>query len=201
MLLCSGSGSHHTGSGLGGTTGSSHHVVSSHHHTSSVPSGTSPSQGSGTGPPSTVSGGQQHHGYTATPNNSAIHHNNSHHGHGHHGHGPVTQAQAMSQAQAAHQAVSQALSHAESGTGSTIHPTPQSQPVEFNHAINYVNKIKVTKYPHCKCVREQDTFCTYQPNTWIQKIQLSCVRCYQWTMASSLLFIFINILLFVKWTK
>ncbi|XP_069703690.1 paired amphipathic helix protein Sin3a isoform X2 [Periplaneta americana] len=140
--LHSGSGSHHTGSGLGGTTGSSHHVVSSHHHTSSVPSGTSPSQGSGTGPPSTVSGGQQHHGYTATPNNSAIHHNNSHHGHGHHGHGPVTQAQAMSQAQAAHQAVSQALSHAESGTGSTIHPTPQSQPVEFNHAINYVNKIK-----------------------------------------------------------
>ncbi|XP_018902629.1 paired amphipathic helix protein Sin3a [Bemisia tabaci] len=37
----------------------------------------------------------------------------------------------------AHQAVSQALSHVESG-----HPTPQNQPVEFNHAINYVNKIK-----------------------------------------------------------
>jgi paired amphipathic helix protein Sin3a len=38
--------------------------------------------------------------------------------------------------------VSQALSHAESGATGAIHPTPQSQPVEFNHAINYVNKIK-----------------------------------------------------------
>jgi histone deacetylase complex regulatory component SIN3 len=40
--------------------------------------------------------------------------------------------------------VSQALSHAESGAAGAIHPTPQSQPVEFNHAINYVNKIKVS---------------------------------------------------------
>lgn len=39
----------------------------------------------------------------------------------------------------AHQAVSQALSHVDSSQP----PTPQSQPVEFNHAINYVNKIKV----------------------------------------------------------
>ncbi|KAG8324934.1 Paired amphipathic helix protein Sin3a [Homalodisca vitripennis] len=38
----------------------------------------------------------------------------------------------------AHQAVSQALSHVESSQT----PSPQSQPVEFNHAINYVNKIK-----------------------------------------------------------
>lgn len=34
-----------------------------------------------------------------------------------------------------------AVSHALSNVDST-HPTPQSQPVEFNHAINYVNKIK-----------------------------------------------------------
>lgn len=46
----------------------------------------------------------------------------------------------MSQAQAAQQAVSQALSHVETG----IHHPPQNQPVEFNHAINYVNKIKVS---------------------------------------------------------
>nr|CAD7400897.1 unnamed protein product [Timema poppensis] len=49
-----------------------------------------------------------------TPNHlTNSHHNNSH-----------------------HHALSQALAHAEA------HPTPQSQPVEFNHAINYVNKIK-----------------------------------------------------------
>ncbi|PSN32659.1 hypothetical protein C0J52_12290 [Blattella germanica] len=141
QTLHSGSASHHASSGLGGSTASSHHV-SSHHHSSSVPSGTSPSPGSGTGPPSSVPSGQQHHGYSSTPNNSALHHNNSHHGLAHHGHGSVSQVQAMSQAQAAHQAVSQALSHAESGAGGAIHPTPQSQPVEFNHAINYVNKIK-----------------------------------------------------------
>ncbi|XP_063217594.1 paired amphipathic helix protein Sin3b isoform X4 [Bacillus rossius redtenbacheri] len=61
-----------------------------------------------------------------TPNNvgnSHAHHNNSHH-------------HALAQA---HQAVSQALSSMESGVP---HATPQSQPVEFNHAINYVNKIK-----------------------------------------------------------
>ncbi|XP_054279983.1 paired amphipathic helix protein Sin3b isoform X2 [Macrosteles quadrilineatus] len=38
----------------------------------------------------------------------------------------------------AHQAVSQALSHVDNAQP----PTPSSQPVEFNHAINYVNKIK-----------------------------------------------------------
>lgn len=43
-------------------------------------------------------------------------------------------AQAVSQA---HQAVSQGLPH-----GETIPHSTQSQPVEFNHAINYVNKIK-----------------------------------------------------------
>ena len=134
--------SHHSGSGVGGSTGSSHHV-------SSHPSGTSPSSGSGTGTVSSVSGGQQQHGYPPTPNNSAVHHNNSHHAHSHHSHGPVTQAQAISQAQAAHQAVSQALSHAESGATGAIHPTPQSQPVEFNHAINYVNKIKVSLFLCC----------------------------------------------------
>lgn len=136
IFTFSGSSTHHSSSNLSGPTGSSHHVVSS------VSSGTSPSSGSGTGSLPAVSGGQQHHGYPPTPNNSAIHHNNSHHGHSHHGHGPVTQA--LSQTQAAHQAVSQALSHAESGAGGAIHPTPQSQPVEFNHAINYVNKIKVS---------------------------------------------------------
>lgn len=136
VVAFSGSSSHQSGSGLGGSTGSTHHVVSS------VPSGgTSSSPGSGAGSLSAVTSGQQHHGYPATPNNASIHHNNSHHGHSHGGHGPVTQSQAMSQA--AHQAVSQALSHAEAGTGGAIHPTPQSQPVEFNHAINYVNKIKV----------------------------------------------------------
>ncbi len=40
----------------------------------------------------------------------------------------------------AHQAVSQALIHVESGMANQ--PIPQNQPVEFNHAINYVNKIK-----------------------------------------------------------
>lgn len=39
------------------------------------------------------------------------------------------------------QAVSQALSQADGV--STGGQTQQSQPVEFNHAINYVNKIKV----------------------------------------------------------
>lgn len=39
--------------------------------------------------------------------------------------------------QQAHLAVSHALNSVDS-----THPTPQSQPVEFNHAINYVNKIK-----------------------------------------------------------
>lgn len=43
---------------------------------------------------------------------------------------------AISQAQA-HQAVTQALIQVESG-----HTSPHNQPVEFNHAINYVNKIK-----------------------------------------------------------
>lgn len=47
----------------------------------------------------------------------------------------------MSTAQA--QAVSQALSQADGV--STGGQTQQSQPVEFNHAINYVNKIKVRK--------------------------------------------------------
>lgn len=42
------------------------------------------------------------------------------------------------------QAVSQALSQAVDGV-STGGQTQQSQPVEFNHAINYVNKIKVRK--------------------------------------------------------
>jgi hypothetical protein len=45
--------------------------------------------------------------------------------------------------------VSQALSHVESGAAGAIHPTPQSQPVEFNHAINYVNKIKVSWFLFC----------------------------------------------------
>lgn len=40
----------------------------------------------------------------------------------------------------AHQAVSQALIQVESGL--VNQPIPQNQPVEFNHAINYVNKIK-----------------------------------------------------------
>lgn len=39
------------------------------------------------------------------------------------------------------QAVSQALNQADGV--STGGQTQQSQPVEFNHAINYVNKIKV----------------------------------------------------------
>lgn len=41
------------------------------------------------------------------------------------------------------QAVSQALSQADGV--STGGQTQQSQPVEFNHAINYVNKIKVSE--------------------------------------------------------
>ncbi|XP_065206279.1 paired amphipathic helix protein Sin3b-like [Planococcus citri] len=40
----------------------------------------------------------------------------------------------------AHQAVTQALIQVESGMANQ--PVPQNQPVEFNHAINYVNKIK-----------------------------------------------------------
>lgn len=49
----------------------------------------------------------------------------------------------MSPAQAQAQAVSQALSHVETGI---VHHPPQNQPVEFNHAINYVNKIKVSHF-------------------------------------------------------
>lgn len=41
------------------------------------------------------------------------------------------------------QAVSQALSQAQDGVPNSGQ-TQQSQPVEFNHAINYVNKIKVS---------------------------------------------------------
>lgn len=52
---------------------------------------------------------------------------------------PVYNNSHVSTAQA--QAVSQALSQAD-GTP-TGGQTQQSQPVEFNHAINYVNKIKV----------------------------------------------------------
>ncbi|XKL59158.1 hypothetical protein PGB90_000174 [Kerria lacca] len=48
-----------------------------------------------------------------------------------------TQSFTMNQA---HLAVSQALIHVESGMANQ--PIPQNQPVEFNHAINYVNKIK-----------------------------------------------------------
>lgn len=78
------------------------------------------------------SGGQtaalpSHHS-TASPytsNNMVPHNNQQHH--------------TMTQAQAAQQAVSQALSHVETGV---VHHPPQNQPVEFNHAINYVNKIK-----------------------------------------------------------
>jgi len=54
---------------------------------------------------------------------------------------PVYNNSHVSTAQA--QAVSQALSQAADGV-STSGQTQQSQPVEFNHAINYVNKIKVT---------------------------------------------------------
>lgn len=43
------------------------------------------------------------------------------------------------------QAVSQALSQAQDGVP-TSGQTQQSQPVEFNHAINYVNKIKVRNF-------------------------------------------------------
>uniref|UniRef100_A0A8D9BTT3 Paired amphipathic helix protein Sin3a n=1 Tax=Cacopsylla melanoneura TaxID=428564 RepID=A0A8D9BTT3_9HEMI len=48
----------------------------------------------------------------------------------------LSNSHAISQAQA-HQAVTQALIQVESG-----HTSPHNQPVEFNHAINYVNKIK-----------------------------------------------------------
>ncbi|XP_008480031.1 paired amphipathic helix protein Sin3a-like [Diaphorina citri] len=51
---------------------------------------------------------------------------------------------AISQAQA-HQAVTQALIQVESG-----HTSPHNQPVEFNHAINYVNKIKNRFQFHCE---------------------------------------------------
>lgn len=60
------------------------------------------------------------------PNNLMTHNNQHHH---------------TMQAAAAQQAVSQALSHVETGIP---HHQPQNQPVEFNHAINYVNKIKVS---------------------------------------------------------
>lgn len=55
---------------------------------------------------------------------------------------PVYNNSHVSTAQA--QAVSQALSQADGV--STGGQTQQSQPVEFNHAINYVNKIKVRDY-------------------------------------------------------
>jgi len=35
------------------------------------------------------------------------------------------------------------LGHAGAMLAETMQPTPQSQPVDFSHAINYVNKIKV----------------------------------------------------------
>lgn len=54
---------------------------------------------------------------------------------------PVYNNSHISTAQA--QAVSQALSQADGI--STGGQTQQSQPVEFNHAINYVNKIKVCR--------------------------------------------------------
>jgi histone deacetylase complex regulatory component SIN3 len=84
------------------------------------------------------SSGSIHHSITnnISNNNLTIHgpsspptpsYNNSH----------VTTAQA--------QAVSQALSQAQDGIPSTGQ-TQQNQPVEFNHAINYVNKIKVITY-------------------------------------------------------
>lgn len=56
---------------------------------------------------------------------------------------PPVQAYNNSHVSAAQaQAVSQALSQAQDGIP-TSGQTQQSQPVEFNHAINYVNKIKV----------------------------------------------------------
>ena len=63
------------------------------------------------------------HDSSSPPSSSTY--NNSH----------VTQAQA--------QAVSQALSQAQEGVPASGQ-TQQNQPVEFNHAINYVNKIKVS---------------------------------------------------------
>jgi len=59
---------------------------------------------------------------------------------------PVYNNSHISTAQA--QAVSQALSQADGI--STGGQTQQSQPVEFNHAINYVNKIKVELYAYIR---------------------------------------------------
>jgi hypothetical protein len=53
------------------------------------------------------------------------------------------------------------LSHAESGTGGAIHPTPQSQPVEFNHAINYVNKIKVGCRLYLRMLTDSSGACSW----------------------------------------
>ncbi|KAK7790679.1 hypothetical protein R5R35_008201 [Gryllus longicercus] len=66
------------------------------------------------------------------PNNTsaAAHHNSHHHHHHHHGAGAGPQAGTGALAESA---------------ASSLHPPPppsQGQPVEFNHAINYVNKIK-----------------------------------------------------------
>ncbi|KAL0268238.1 UNVERIFIED_CONTAM: hypothetical protein PYX00_010266 [Menopon gallinae] len=52
-----------------------------------------------------------------------------------------TQSPGISHIQITQQQANLAVSHALSNVDSS-HPTPQSQPVEFNHAINYVNKIK-----------------------------------------------------------
>lgn len=66
----------------------------------------------------------------------------------------------MSTAQA--QAVSQALSQADGvATGGQ---TQQSQPVEFNHAINYVNKIKVGLLARRKRV-------------YINESHVKCIKC------------------------
>lgn len=63
---------------------------------------------------------------------------------------PPVQAYNNSHVSAAQaQAVSQALSQAQDGIP-TSGQAQQSQPVEFNHAINYVNKIKV-------CIEWKDT--------------------------------------------
>lgn len=74
-----------------------------------------------------------------TPNASVVHHNSSYGGssiHNNSTHNTLT----LSVAQAA---VNQALQ------GHT--DTPQNQPVEFNHAINYVNKIKVSVFNSVEC--------------------------------------------------
>ena len=117
----------------GGTV--SHHTTSSIHHAYPQPTvaPTAPPQGTvvphGVNSVSSTSGVQ-----TAAPHNAhpihAPHHLNAGGTNLHH----AGMAQAVSQA---HQAVSQGLPHGESIPHST-----QSQPVEFNHAINYVNKIK-----------------------------------------------------------